>query len=60
MSDPERRYDIELYPFGTLDLERIPEDLPEGVGDHPVQPRSRPATFSLDVIHRLIERLQDL
>ncbi len=60
MSDSDRRYEVEIYPFGVLDLERIPEDLPEGVGENPVQPRMRPVPFSMDVIHRLIERLQDL
>jgi hypothetical protein len=60
MSDTERRYDVEIYPFGSLDLERIPDEKQEGAGEIPLHPGVQPVSFSLDVIQRLIERLQEL
>ena len=60
MSDSERRYDVELFPYGMLDLDLLAEIDPEEGHETPVKPRIHPVTYSLDVIHRLIERLQEL
>jgi hypothetical protein len=60
MSDTERRYDVELFPYGMLNLELQTEDDLEGTPEASVNQHLRPVTYSLDVIHRLIERLQEL
>ncbi len=60
MSESERNYDLEFYSLGSLELEPFPDDDLESAVDIPVKPRIRPLNYSLDVIHRLIEKLQDL
>ena len=60
MSEPKRKFEAEVFSLGPVDLEILTKIDTEPRSDEKAFPKVLPVSYSLEVIQKLIERLQEL
>ena len=60
MTDTDRTYDYDVFLMGGFELEPLESETDEPTSKSMDEPLVLPVNYSLDVIKRLIERLQEL